>query len=108
MRISDWSSDVCSSDLGERIRDKIAASKRKGMWMGGVVPLGYDVKERTLAINPAEAEVVRTLFRLYLHLGNVRRLQAEADQLGLTTKVRIGANGQASGGRPLRDRKSVV
>ena len=50
---------------GERIRDKIAASKRKGMWMGGVVPLGYDVIDRKLVINEAEAETVRTLFRLY-------------------------------------------
>src|ERR1700674_2726541 len=50
---------------GERIRDKIAASKRKGMWMGGVVPLGYDVKERKLVVNEAEAETVREIFRLY-------------------------------------------
>jgi DNA invertase Pin-like site-specific DNA recombinase len=47
---------------GERIRDKIAASKRKGMWMGGNVPLGYDVSERTLVINPAEVETVRLIF----------------------------------------------
>jgi site-specific DNA recombinase len=47
----------------ERIRDKIAASRRKGLWMGGVVPLGYDLRERRLVINPAEAEVVRQIFR---------------------------------------------
>jgi site-specific DNA recombinase len=50
---------------GERIRDKIAASKKKGMWMGGNVPLGYDANERTLVINPAEAETVRRIFALY-------------------------------------------
>jgi DNA invertase Pin-like site-specific DNA recombinase len=49
---------------GERIRDKIAASKKKGMWMGGNVPLGYDANERTLVINPAEAETVRRVFAL--------------------------------------------
>jgi site-specific DNA recombinase len=54
---------------GERIRDKIAASKKKGMWMGGNVPLGYDASERTLVINPAEAETVRRIFALYLDLG---------------------------------------
>ncbi len=86
---------------GERIRDKIAASKRKGMWMGGVVPLGYEAGDRTLVINPAEAETVRTLFRLYLELGNVRRLQAEAARLGLTTKARREADGQPRSGRPL-------
>ena len=57
---------------GERIRDKIAASKHKGMWMGGTVPLGYDVKDRKLVINPAEAETVRLIYRLYQELGCVR------------------------------------
>jgi len=60
---------------GERIRDKIAASKRKGMWMGGVPPLGYDVRERRLVVDPAEAETVRGIFRRYLTLGSVRRLK---------------------------------
>src|SRR3954469_24682427 len=60
---------------GERIRDKIAASKKKGMWMGGNVPLGYDASERTLVINPAEAETVRRIFALYRELGCVRRGQ---------------------------------
>src|ERR1700756_1550654 len=55
---------------GERIRDKIAASKAKGMWMGGFVPLGYDAKERTLVINEAEAKTVRQIFDLYLREGN--------------------------------------
>ena len=50
---------------GERIRDKIAASKRKGMWMGGVPPLGYDVRDRRLIVNPAEAETVRHIYERY-------------------------------------------
>ena len=62
----------------ERIRDKIAASKKKGMWMGGVVPLGYDVEERKLVINPAEAETVRKLFRLYLKHGNARLVKEKS------------------------------
>ena len=60
---------------GERIRDKIAASKKKGMWMGGVVPLGYEVKERKLLIKPKAAETVRNIYRQYLELGCVRLLQ---------------------------------
>ena len=67
---------------GERIRDKIAASKKKGLWMGGLVPLGYDLKNRTLVINEPQAETVRTLFRLYLELETVRRLKEEADPEG--------------------------
>ncbi len=78
---------------GERIRDKIAASKRKGMWMGGVVPLGYDVIDRKLVINEVEAETVRTLFRLYLNHANVRLVKEEADRRGLRTKLRKPDNG---------------
>ena len=85
---------------GERIRDKIAASKRKGLWMGGHVPLGYEPNGRTLAIAPAEAETVRTLFRLYLELGTVRRVKEEADCLGLTTKARSRVDRRMRGGRP--------
>ena len=62
---------------GERIRDKIAASKKKGMWMGGFVPIGYEANGRTLIINEAEAETVRTIYRLYLELGSVDALKAE-------------------------------
>src|SRR5277367_1922890 len=57
---------------GERIRDKIAASKRKGLWMGGLVPIGYDVIHRRLVVNQSEAETVRNIFRRYLELGSVR------------------------------------
>lgn len=72
---------------GERIRDKITASKQKGMWMGGHVPVGYRAEERSLVVKPGEAETVRTLFRLYRDYGCVRRVRAEAERLGLTTKA---------------------
>ena len=85
---------------GERIRDKIAASKKKGMWMGGNVPLGYDANERTLVINPAEAETVRRVFALYRELGCVRRVKEEADRLGLRTKCSTTRNGTERGGKP--------
>jgi DNA invertase Pin-like site-specific DNA recombinase len=85
---------------GERIRDKIAASKKKGMWMGGNVPLGYNADGRTLVISPAEAVTVRRIFALYRELGCVRRVKEEADRLGLLTKCRIAANGTERGGKP--------
>jgi len=66
---------------GERIRDKIAASKKKGMWMGGVVPLGYDFKARNLTVNEGEATTVRLLFHRYLELGTVRQLKEVATSL---------------------------
>jgi site-specific DNA recombinase len=71
---------------GERIRDKIAASKRKGLWMGGMVPLGYEVRERRLVINEAEAQLVRLIYRRYLELGSVRLLKQELDQRGVAHK----------------------
>jgi site-specific DNA recombinase len=83
---------------GERIRDKIAASKAKGMWMGGNVPLGYDVKERKLIVNPAEAETVRMIFRRYVKLGSVRLLAKELSGLGIVSKRRHGAGGVLAGG----------
>jgi len=86
---------------GERIRDKIAASKQKGMWMGGNVPLGYDTSERTLVINPAEATTVRRIFALYLEFGCVRRVKQEADHLGLSTKRSRTEDGIERGGKPL-------
>src|SRR5438309_815587 len=85
---------------GERIRDKIAASKKKGMWMGGNVPLGYDADERALVINPAEAETVRRIFALYRELGCVRRVKEEADRLRLQTKCSTTTNGTERGGKP--------
>src|SRR5258706_6060048 len=85
---------------GERIRDKIGASKRKGMWMGGPVPLGYEPNGRTLTIHEAEAATVRTVFQLYLELGTVRKLKQEADRRGLISKLRPGANGRLRRGKP--------
>jgi DNA invertase Pin-like site-specific DNA recombinase len=82
----------------ERIRDKIAASKKMGLWMGGLVPLGYDAKDRTLVVNEAEAETVRTIFHLYLELGCVRRVKQEADRQGLVSKHRRFDSGKTFGG----------
>jgi site-specific DNA recombinase len=83
---------------GERIRDKIAASKKKGMWMGGTIPLGYDVKDRKLIVNPKEAELVNEIYHQYLKLGSVSRLKAHLDQQGIKSKKRIGPEGKQSGG----------
>jgi DNA invertase Pin-like site-specific DNA recombinase len=83
---------------GERIRDKIAASKKKGMWMGGMVPIGYDLKDRKLVVNEKEAETVRWIFDRYLELRSVRSLKAEMDEKGILTKVRRSAEGKLSGG----------
>ncbi len=84
---------------GERIRDKIAASKKKGMWMGGTVPLGYDVVDKELVVNREEAVAVRHIFKRYLDLGCVRRLQAELKEQGYKSKVRKSAKGNVSGGK---------
>jgi site-specific DNA recombinase len=84
---------------GERIRDKIAASKRKGLWMGGRVPLGYRANGRTLEIVRGEAKTVQLLFALYLELGSVRQLKQEADRRGLRTKTSADKHGKTSGGR---------
>jgi DNA invertase Pin-like site-specific DNA recombinase len=84
---------------GERIRDKIAQSKRKGMWMGGALPLGYDVKDRALVVNKAEADLVRLIFTRYEVLGCVQRLKAELDAQGIKSKVRTNKHGIKSGGR---------
>jgi site-specific DNA recombinase len=85
---------------GERIRDKIAASKKKGLWMGGFVPIGYGANDRTLVINEPEAAKVREIFRLYLEHRCVRRVQAELDRLGLTTGRYVAKTGRVSGGVP--------
>jgi DNA invertase Pin-like site-specific DNA recombinase len=86
---------------GERIRDKIAASKRKGMWMGGFVPLGYDVQDRKLVINKKEAEQVRYIFRRYNELDSVRELKRDLDEKGFHSKPRITPNGKRYGGVPI-------
>jgi site-specific DNA recombinase len=83
---------------GERIRDKIAASKARGMWMGGVVPLGYEVQDRKLIVDPAAAETVRSIFTRYLELGSVLALRAELEAQGVRSRVRLGRNGRSYGG----------
>jgi site-specific DNA recombinase len=83
---------------GERIRDKIAASKKKGMWMGGVVPLGYQVEDRALCIVEDHAEIVRSLFRRYLKAGSVARLKQQLDAEGFRIPIRIDGGGRSTGG----------
>jgi site-specific DNA recombinase len=83
---------------GERIRDKITASKKKGMWMGGVVPLGYRVEDRALHIVDGHAEIVRSLFRRYLEAGSVVRLKQHLDHEGFRLPVRIDGVGRSTGG----------
>ena len=83
----------------ERIRDKIAASKKKGMWMGGLPPLGYDVKDKKLVVNKTEAATVKTLFQLYMEQGSVPKVFAEVNRLGMVTKKRC-YRGRTTGGIP--------
>jgi site-specific DNA recombinase len=84
----------------ERIRDKIAASKRKGLWVGGIVPLGYATKDRRIVAVEEEAERVRTIFRSYLKLGSLNRLMADLRERGIVTKVRSLKSGRTIGGIP--------
>jgi site-specific DNA recombinase len=86
--------------IGERIRDKIAASKKKGMWMGGVPPLGYRVQDRKLVIVDSEAEIVRSIFRRYAELGSVRLLKAELEAQGRKSKSWTSAAGRLIAGKP--------
>jgi len=83
---------------GERIRDKFAASRAKGMWMGGTVPLGYEVRNRKLVINAEEADRVRLIFQRYLALGCVSALRADLEQRGVRSKQRTLTSGQVLGG----------
>lgn len=84
--------------IGERVRDKIAASKKKGLWMGGPVPLGYVNRDKKLAIVPEEAEAVRWIFQRYLELGAVGPLLQELDRVGIKTKARRHSSGRIVGG----------
>jgi len=84
---------------GERIRDKIAASKKRGMWMGGFVPVGYLKRDRRLVVDKQEAETVRLIFRRYHELKSVRLLKQDLDRRSLASKVRIGRNGLTMGGK---------
>ena len=84
----------------ERIRDKIAASKRKGLWVGGPIPLGYATVNKKLVIMPEEAERVRTIFRRYLELGSLNLLMADLRERGIVTKMRSLKTGCRVGGIP--------
>jgi site-specific DNA recombinase len=86
--------------IGERVRDKIAASKRKGLWVGGPIPLGYATVNKKLVIVPEEAETVRTMFRLYLECGSVGALSEELARRNIVSKVRTFASGRVKGGGP--------
>lgn len=83
---------------GERIRDKVAASKKKGIWMGGMVPLGYDCVDRRLVVNQGEADTVRAIFRHYLRLGCVRKLKEFLEHKQIHSKVRRSSAGRTDGG----------
>ncbi|HWA91177.1 MAG TPA: recombinase family protein [Rhizomicrobium sp.] len=85
---------------GERIRDKFAASKKKGMWMGGCPPLGYDIDSRKLVVNAAEAKTVNLIFRRYLDLGCVRTLRDDLAERRIISKVWTSTSGRAHGGTP--------
>jgi site-specific DNA recombinase len=84
----------------ERIRDKIAASKRKGLWVGGNLPLGYEMKDGKIAIVEAEAEMVRSIFRRYLELGSVNELLRDLRERNIRTKTRRLSTGATRGGIP--------
>ena len=87
--------------IGERIRDKFAASRRKGMWMGGIPPLGYDVVDRKLVVNEKEAELVRLIFTRFLQLGSATELARELRRAGHTTKSWTTQDGKHRPGKPI-------
>jgi site-specific DNA recombinase len=87
--------------IGERIRDKFAASRRKGMWMGGVPPLGYDVRDRKLVVNETEAELIRLIFKRFLRVGSATKLAQELRNAGHTTKSWVTQDGRPRQGKPI-------
>ena len=87
--------------IGERIRDKFAASRRKGMWMGGTPPLGYDVRDRKLVVNEKEAELVRLIFKRFLRVGSATKLAQELRRAGHTTKSWTTQDGKHRAGKPI-------
>src|SRR5205807_5439780 len=84
--------------IGERVCDKIAASKRKGIWVGGPVPLGYASVDKKLVVVPEEAETVRLIFRRYLEVGSIRALLEDLDQKGIRTRQQAQSGGRTRGG----------
>ncbi len=86
---------------GERIRDKITASKKKGMWMGGIPPLGYDVKDRCLVINPKEAKLIRHIFKRFTEIGSTTLMYKELRLDGVTSKSWTTQDGRFRPGKPI-------
>lgn len=82
----------------ERVRDKVAASRKKGKWTGGGIPLGYDVRDKKLVVNDPEAETVRYIYRRYLELKCLRHLTLDLDDKGITTKRRVSSSSRRTGG----------
>jgi site-specific DNA recombinase len=82
----------------ERVRDKISASRKKGKWTGGGIPLDYDIKDKKLVVNNLEAETVRFIYRRYLDLKCLRRLKVELDEKGIVSKQRAKSSGRNPGG----------
>src|SRR6202022_1454386 len=91
---------VLSKFFGSRVRDKVAASRRKGKWMGGTVPLGYDAKDKKLVVNKIEAETVRYIFKRYLELQSFGKLVEDLDKMGIVTKRRDTKVRKYNGGIP--------
>ena len=87
--------------IGERIRDKFAASRARGMWMGGTPPLGYDVRDRKLVVNETEAELVRLIFNRFLRVGSATKLAQELRRAGHTTKSWTTQDGKHRPGKPI-------
>jgi len=87
--------------IGERIRDKFAASRARGMWMGGIPPLGYDVADRKLVVNETEAELIRLIFTRFLRLGSATKLAQELRRAGHTTKSWTTQDGKHRPGKPI-------
>ena len=86
--------------IGERVRDKIAASKKKGIWVGGSVPLGYACVDKKIAIVPEDAEKVRTIFRRYLEVGSIAALAQDLERQGIRTRRQVLSNGKIRGDIP--------
>jgi hypothetical protein len=87
--------------IGERIRDKFAASRKKGMWMGGTPPLGYDVCDRKLVVNEKEAELVRLVFQRFIRVGSATKLAQELRRAAHTTKSWVTQDGKHRPGKPI-------
>ena len=87
--------------IAERIRDKVAASRARGMWMGGALPLGYSVVDRKLEPVPDEAKTVRRIMERYLHAQSVAELRDELERDGIASKRMVSRQGNALGGTPL-------